>query len=238
MISDIHITGSTDPFYRSLLSLIETEIGKGDWLVLAGDIFDFFVGKQPRLHAQYEEFFELLRKKGSGEATIHYIEGNHDFHLDSTFRDLPGFHLVKSEIEIQTPKNRIYIAHGDLVDREDHGYRALRVFFRSPFIRLTAFTLPEAAVEWIGTRSSRVSQAIKGDARIDRIRSVFRAFAEAKFKEGFSAIVLGHCHDDHGFDFVDGNRRGSYLNVGFPKAHRSYVVFTDEAGLVRKPLPV
>lgn len=215
--------------------MIEKEIEKGDHLVLAGDIFDFFVGLQPKEHSQYRDFFELLKKKGSAGAKICYIEGNHDFHLDSTVQDLPGFHLAKAEVEIQTPKSRLYIAHGDLVDRGDYGYQALRIFFRSPLIRFTAFLLPEKAVEWIGRHSRRASQVPTGESRLDRIRRVFNNFARQKFNAGFDAIVLGHCHDDHSYDFHDGERHGRYMNVGYPKVHLKYLVFTDMGGLVSKP---
>lgn len=245
VISDIHISGNTDPFYRALLSMIELEVAPGDRLVLAGDIFDFLVGKQPKLNEQYREFFELIRRKGSGGAEVTFIEGNHDFHLDTTFAGLPHFHLEKNEVEIATGSHRIYIAHGDLVDRKDYGYRALRLFFRSAFIRFTAFALPERAVEWIGTHSSKTSQNFnygsrseKGIERLEKTRQIYREFSERKFRDGFDAIVLGHCHDDHGFDFVDGQRKGRYLNVGFPKTHRSYIVFSDESGLERRPLKV
>ncbi len=244
-ISDIHITDATDPFYGALLTMIESEIGSGDRLVLAGDIFDFLVGYQPSLVEQYRSFFELLRKKVNVGAEIYYIEGNHDFHLESTLRSIPGIHLEKSEIEIRTPLHRLYVAHGDLVDRQDYGYLALRTFFRSPFIRLTASALPERAVNWIGTRSSRASQlknprnpGPRSEGRMERTRKIFRDFSEAKSTEGFDAVVLGHCHDDHTYTFRESGRTGTYMNVGYPKAHGSFLVFTDETGLVRKTLPL
>lgn len=236
VISDIHISGSTDPFYRALLSMIQLEISAGDQLVLAGDIFDFLVGKQPRRNEEYRELFELLRKKGSEGAQTTFIEGNHDFHLGSTFNGLPNFRVEKEKIELKTDSHRVYVAHGDLVDPEDYGYRALRLFFRSPFMRFMAFVLPEKAVDWVWTFSSKTSQSLKGTERIERTRKIYREFAEKKFREGFDAIILGHCHDNHEFSFTDGERKGGYMNVGFPKAHRSYIVFTDESGLERRPL--
>lgn len=225
--------------------MIQLEIGPGDRLVLAGDIFDFLVGHQPKLNEQYQEFFTLLRAKGVGGAEITFIEGNHDFHLDATFDGLPHFQLEKSEVVITTPLSKVYVAHGDLVDREDTGYLALRLFFRSAFIRFIAGILPEKVVVWIGTHSSKASQNLnarvtsaKGRLRLERLRKIYREFAEKKFIEGFDAIILGHCHDAHAFDFTDGQRRGRYLNVGYPKVHRSYLVFTDEAGLERNPLKI
>jgi UDP-2,3-diacylglucosamine hydrolase len=243
VISDIHIFGAEDPLYESLLAMMRDELRAGDHLVLAGDIFDFLVGDQPGLNRRYEAFFQALRELGRQGVRTTYIEGNHDFHLAKVFAEIPNLDLVPAETEIGLGGRRLYVAHGDLVDREDRGYLALRAFFRSPFIRFTAYALPEAAVEWIGRRSSDSSRKrnprlpeTRGDAYLARLRAKYRAFAEGKFEAGFDGVVLGHCHDLDGADFERGGRRGRYLNVGFPRVHHAYVEFTAENGLLRKPL--
>lgn len=243
VISDIHIFGAEDPLYASLLALMREALAPGDHFVLAGDIFDFLVGDQPGMNARYGEFFAELRRLGAGGVRTTYIEGNHDFHLKAVFAGIPNLHVLGEETEIVLPTKRLYVAHGDLVDREDRGYLALRAFFRSPVIRFTAFALPERAVEWIGTRSSDASRKraprlpeSRGPDHLARLRAKFRDFAEAKFRAGFDGIVLGHCHDLDGKDFSAEGRTGRYLNVGFPRVHGSYVVFSETEGLVRKPL--
>jgi UDP-2,3-diacylglucosamine hydrolase len=243
LISDIHIFGADDPLYESLLALMREELLPGDYLVLAGDIFDFLVGNQPSLNRRYAAFFDELAQLGAKGVQTTYIEGNHDFHLRRIFADIPNLRVVPAETEIALPHRKLYVAHGDLVDREDRGYLALRAFFRSPLIRFTAFALPEAAVEWIGNRSAESSRKAnprlpesQGPERLAALRAKFRSFAGAKFREGYDAIVLGHCHDLDGADFSEGGRRGQYLNVGFPRVHHQYVVFDEADGLVRKPL--
>jgi UDP-2,3-diacylglucosamine hydrolase len=243
VISDIHIFGADDPLYESLLALMREELRSGDRLVLAGDIFDFLVGDQPSSSRRYEAFFAAVRELGRRDVRVVYIEGNHDFHLAKVFAAFPNVELVPAETAIAFGEKRLYVAHGDLVDRDDRGYLALRAFFRSPFIRFAAIALPEAAVEWIGRRSSDSSRKrnprlpeSRGEAYLARLRSKYRAFAEGKFAEGYDGIVLGHCHDLDGADFERDGRRGRYLNIGFPRVHHAYVEFTEENGLVRKPL--
>lgn len=235
VISDIHIHGPTDPLYHALLATIEMEMKSGDHLVLAGDIFDFLVGKQPRMNAQYAAFFSLLRVKGAAGVRISYIEGNHDFHLTTTFSGMPNLTVYPAELEIKTPSKRLYIAHGDLADRGDWGYRLLRVFFRSGFIQFVAFIFPESWVQWIGGQSSAASRHVNarlpeeyGVENLKRLRSIYRSFAADKLRAGFDAVVLGHCHDHDG---VPG-----YMNVGFPRTHGNYVIFTEEQGLERRKL--
>jgi len=243
VISDIHIFGADDPLYESLLALMREELHPGDHLVLAGDIFDFLVGNQPSLLRRYAAFFESLADLSRKGVRTTYIEGNHDFHLSKVFAGIPNFRVVPAETEIEIPGRKLYVAHGDLVDRSDRGYLFLRLFFRSPLIRLAAFALPESAVEWIGNRSSDSSRKRnprlpeeRGGAHLERLRKTFREFAREKFRNGYDGVVLGHCHDLDGLEFSEGTRRGSYLNVGFPRQHHSYVEFTSESGLLRKPL--
>ncbi len=243
-ISDIHIQGSDDPLYQALLSLMRTELISGDRFVLAGDIFDFLVGDQSTLNRRYTEFFNLIRELGRRGVHSTYIEGNHDFHLRGIFRDFSNVNVVPAEIEIKTRDHRIYIAHGDLVDRADRGYLALRALFRSPITKFAAFALPARAVEWIGNTFSASSRERnprlpedRGEQRLAELRKVYRGFARDKFEEGYRAIILGHCHDLDGAEFTAEGRTGQYLNVGFPRKHHQYVEFTDESGLTRKFLP-
>jgi UDP-2,3-diacylglucosamine hydrolase len=249
VISDIHIRGSEDPLYASLLAMIERKIGAGDTLVLGGDIFDFFVGRQPSLIRRYERFFELLRAKARLGARIDYIEGNHDFHLRSTFAsifpDEKSIRVHPAEVILPLPSGRkLYVAHGDLVDREDRGYLALRFFFRSPFIRLVAAALPDTVAQRIGEGSSDASRRKnprrpeeKGPRGLEELRKKYRGFSEAKIREGYAAVVLGHCHDLDGCEFTHDGRTGQYMNVGYPPAHRSYVVCDAEGRLRREALP-
>lgn len=243
VISDIHIRDEQDPLYHLLLKMILKEANSGDVLVLAGDIFDFLVGRQPTLMARYEGFFRLLREKCEAGVRVTYIEGNHDFHLESSFKEIPGVSIQPVEAEFQIGLKKIYVAHGDLVDQEDHGYLFLRRFFRSVFIKWAALVLPSPVVEWIGNRSSRASSNLKpripttlSEARLEKLRSIYRGFAREKFHDGFDAVVLGHCHDLDGANFIEEGRMGSYLNVGYPRSHHSYVVFDDVNGLHRRAL--
>lgn len=243
LLSDIHIFGEDDPLYESLLALMRETLLPGDHLVLAGDIFDFLVGDQSRWRLRYAEFFSILEDYARRDIVVTYIEGNHDFHVRGLFSKIPSVRVLPSETEIQVGTKLLYVAHGDLVDRADHGYLALRLFFRSPLIHFASHALPESAVEWIGTKSSDSSRKRnprlpegKGEAHLERLRKTFRGFAEKKFREGFDAIVLGHCHDLDGADFTHGARMGRYQNVGFPRVHHTYLEFSEEGGLVRKPL--
>lgn len=241
IVSDIHIQGPEDPCFRALIALV-TRCEAGDTLVLAGDIFDFLIGDQKVLYERYRGFLDAVRSAGERGAEIHYIEGNHDFHLRRLFaRETPRMKLHPAEVMVEFDRKKIYVAHGDLVDGADMGYLALRALFRSPLTKFLSYRLPGRLVAAIGERSSRLSQkknprtpVERGTPYRDRMREVYRAWAERKLAEGYDYVVLGHCHDDDEKQVSLPGRMAQYVNVGFPRVHGTYLVLEEGKARFRR----
>jgi UDP-2,3-diacylglucosamine hydrolase len=244
-VSDLHILGAEDPLYRSLLALLRDRAREGDTVVLAGDVFDLFVGNKRVFAERYREFFAALRETGARGVRIHYIEGNHDFHLRRAFDGIPGLELHAREFGLETGGRRFFFAHGDLVDRKDYGYRALRLFFRSPLMKAALAVMPCSMVEWVGARAAAAS---KGRAhrlptqlsagRLESLRNAYRSFAAERLARGYDFVVMGHCHDLDEKSFVIGSRSGQYINVGYPRAHGSFLSWAPgDERIQRERLP-
>lgn len=248
VLSDLHIHGPDDPVYRSLLRVIGMASGEGEVVVLAGDIFDLFVGDKEIFRNRYADFFAAAAESLKRGVQIHYIEGNHDFLINRAFRGMDGFFVHSQEVSLELDQVRFFIAHGDLVDRSDVGYQMLRQLFRSAameaFVRLT----PGVVLDLIGRTSSRYSrqknsyrQHLRDEvtpARAARQRSVFHAFACDRIREGYDYVVLGHSHHADESSLTADGRRGRYYNVGFPREEGSYLVWTgSDNGFRREPLP-
>ncbi|OFZ22793.1 MAG: hypothetical protein A2X94_11855 [Bdellovibrionales bacterium GWB1_55_8] len=239
VLSDLHIKGSEDPFYRSLLRVIGTASGEGDVIVLAGDIFDLFVGNKPVFIRRYSDFIWACQAALQRGVQIHYIEGNHDFLIRRAFRKMDGLFVHPQDVSLQMDQARFFIAHGDLVDRSDRSYLMLRKLFRSVAMKAFVRLAPGTVLDAVGRTSSRHSRS--GRKKISGTppkRSVFHAFACERIREGYDFVVLGHSHDaDESSLAVDG-RRGRYYNVGYPRVHGTYLVWTGaENGFRREPLP-
>jgi UDP-2,3-diacylglucosamine hydrolase len=246
IVSDLHIHGASDPIYRALLSLIGDRAQAGDTLVLAGDVFDLFVGNKAIFRERYAEFFNGLARAGARGVQIHYIEGNHDFLIRRAFQDFPGISVHSEEVVLEIEGKRFFLAHGDCVDSRDYGYRALRAFFRSPPFRLFVMGLPGRWVDWIGRQSSHYSRNAQprlpqsfSTERIERLRNLYRSYAAVKLAQGYDFVALGHCHDLDEMSFSIGGRHGQYINVGFPPAHGSFLSWSSgEEKIGRERLPV
>lgn len=243
ILSDLHIYSAEDPLYRDLIRWLKAT-PEGSGVALLGDVFDVWVGDSAFFREKYSAFFEeLVRLKVQGSKVI-YVEGNHDFLMQKTFSDLENVNLVNDECETKIGESRIYLAHGDLANREDRQYLKLRSFFRSSGFQKAVNHAPGSLIAKIGSSLSRYSRAknetiddVRSPEAISEMRSIYRNFALDRFRSGFDHVVLGHCHDADEYETTVDERNCSYYNVGFPRKHRSYIEYdASRKALVRKPL--
>jgi UDP-2,3-diacylglucosamine hydrolase len=230
-VSDLHIRDEHDPLYAPLVALFTERARPGDHVVLAGDIFDVFVGDKPEFTERYGAFIGAARDAAARGVHVYYVEGNHDFLMT---RALPGVRVHARAAELVIGGKRVFVGHGDLADARDWGYRALRVFFRSPLFRAFVHLAPRGWLSAIGRRSSRYS---RGDdtglaahlprERLEALRCVYRSFAAERVREGFDFVVLGHCHDLDEKSFTLDGREAQYINVGYPRAHGSFLTWNE-----------
>lgn len=240
VVSDLHIWGADDPLYASLLQLARS-LRRDDTFVLAGDIFDVFVAKKKVFLAPYQEFWKALGDAVRAGAEVHYIEGNHDFHMKSALRKIHGLHVHGRDVKFQRKGKRFLIAHGDLADSRNRKYRALRILFRSPVMKLVVNASPGSLVKNVGERMSRFSRGRKPllpqdlpAESLKELRKRYRNFAAERALEGFDFIIMGHCHDLDEMHFQVSGKTVQYVNVGYPRVHRSYLEWTPEDSKIRR----
>jgi UDP-2,3-diacylglucosamine hydrolase len=231
-ISDLHIYGPEDPYYGALLKVLREVAEPGDTVVLAGDLFDLFVGNKKVFLNRYSAFLQTLQEAVKRGITLHYIEGNHDFLIDRAFRTVPGLNLHGHHVELAVAGKKFFVAHGDTVDRSDYSYLLLRAFFRSPVMRGLVMLIPGTWLDEFGKFSSKKSRNRKPLLpsqmplnRMERLRTVYRSYAAERLAQGFDFVVLGHCHDLDEMFFNIGGRTGQYVNVGFPRNHGSFLTW-------------
>ncbi|MCM2276840.1 MAG: UDP-2,3-diacylglucosamine diphosphatase [Oligoflexia bacterium] len=241
IVSDLHVRGENDPCYRSLLRLLREGADGGDTVVLAGDIFDLFVGKKAVFLERYTEFAQALAKAGGRGVRIHYIEGNHDFLLREAFGELPGVSVHSDHVALELGGKRFLIQHGDRVDTSDYGYRFLRAAFRSVAMRAIVRVCPGSWLDAFGRWSSRYSREQRPmlpsefqTERLERLRKLYRSYAAERIAEGCDFLVLGHCHDLDEMSFTVNGRIGQYINVGYPPVHGSYLSWSPGEGKIQR----
>jgi UDP-2,3-diacylglucosamine hydrolase len=223
-IADAHLLDPGDANYRLLLKFLRAQRGRTRTLVLLGDIFEFWIGYRSCVFSAYVPLLETLRELRLAGTRIVYVEGNHDFHLGPYFAETLGCEILPDGGVIELDGWKIHVSHGDLIDPADRGYRLLRRFLRSPFLRLLAAILPPdwawAIARWAGNLSRRSHSP---SPRREAPMHLLEEHARRRFASGCQAVVTGHFHAPARRDF-DGR---VLIALGDWIDQYSYAVFAE-----------
>ena len=194
-IADAHLQQPGDENYRRLLCFLGELEGNLETLFILGDFFEFWIGYPTARFPQYLPVLDGLRRLTERGTRLVYFEGNHDFHLGPYFRETLQAEIHPGPAVLSLDGRRLYLCHGDQMDRQDYGYRLLRWVLHSAFTRALTAVVPPAAAGGIADWLSRTSRGKCQDPRHaeDRLR-VPRAFAAERFAIGDDVVVTGHFH--------------------------------------------
>ncbi len=194
-IADAHLTSPEALNFRLLLRFLSELEGKLDTLYIVGDLFDFWLGFPSQPFSQYAPVLDALDRLVQRGCKLVYFEGNHDFHLGDAFskRLHAEIHPEPSIISIQG--KRLYICHGDQINREDHGYLFLRLLLRTGMVAAAVRHFPAAWGEKIRRILQKRSKA-GYSAKTSRwdYRQILLDFADTVQKKGCDGLVAGHFH--------------------------------------------
>ncbi len=224
-LADAHLCKPDDPNYRTLLAFLEEQAGRTDLLVLLGDIFEFWIGKD-KPTADYIpviDAFERMRQQGT---KLVYVEGNHDFHLGPVFTQKLDCKVLPDGGTIELDGKKVYLAHGDLANPSDINYRRLRNLLRGRMVRFLIRTLPVAFVQRIATSSSNKSRRSSGNKRHQwTARNILQPYAEALIASGHQAVITGHYHNPFQLE-LEG---GELIALGDWIDQYSYALYEDQS---------
>lgn len=194
-IADAHLVSPDDTNYRLLLRFLHELEGELDTLYIVGDLFDFWLGFPSHPFTQYNAVLDALERLVVRGCRLVYFEGNHDFHLGTIFSQ-----RLKAEIHTgpaieSVQGRRLYICHGDQINREDYLYRLLRFLLRSRVVAVSVRHFPPSWAQKIRERLQKQSQAgyTAKSARWD-YRRIILDFARSLRNRGCEGVVVGHFH--------------------------------------------
>ena len=194
-IADAHLRSPVDANYRLLLRFLTELEGKLDALYIVGDLFDFWVGFPSHPFEQYDAILNALQRLVDNGCRLIYFEGNHDFHLGTVFSQRLKAEIHTGPVAVHIQGKRLYICHGDQVNREDRFYHLLRFLLRSWPVAVSIRHFPPVWAEKIRGRLQKRSQAGYGKktARWD-YRTILLGFAGELQHMGYDGLVTGHFH--------------------------------------------
>ncbi len=240
-LSDAHLKGPGDAAQEKLSRFFDRLRGRGhtagcgeapgeplmiDHLVIAGDFFDFWFGKGDAIYPPFRGIVERIAALKREGVRISLCEGNHDFFLDEYFSRRLGIEVYPEWADFVIDGRRVLVSHGDTVDRGNRKYLALRGFLRSPFGYRLQRLLPLGLLWRLARLSSRMSKEMSGESA-DRLVEIMHRFAREKFRDGYDAVILGHCHRAFLSEELRDGRRKTFATLGDWITHDSYLLYDD-----------
>jgi UDP-2,3-diacylglucosamine hydrolase len=194
-IADAHLRNPGDENYGKLLRFLSGLRGNTDTLYILGDLFEFWIGYRTTPFVQYLPILEELRLLADGGTAIVYFEGNHDFHMGPFFRETLKAEVHKGPAIIDLEGKRVYLCHGDQVNRADTGYHLLRFLLHNPLTCAIVPIFPAGLAVRIADGMGRASRQGHRQREVKwDYSAILREFAAARFREGCDTVISGHFH--------------------------------------------
>ncbi len=194
-LADAHLVSPDDANYLLLLRFLHTLEGELDTLYIMGDLFDFWLGFPSHPFTQYDAVLEALERLVARGCRLVYFEGNHDFHLGTVFSERLKAEIHAGPVIESVQGKRLYLCHGDQINREDRAYRLLRYLLRIPLVATSIRHFPPSWAEKIKKRlqkRSRAGYSMKS-ARWD-YRRILLDYSRVLQERGCEGLITGHFH--------------------------------------------
>lgn len=228
-IADAHLSGRDSTRQELLIRFLKDHLDQMECLVVLGDLFEFWFGFPGYVDPAYRPLCNTLislRKRG---VRLICLEGNHEFSLGPFFTGTLHSEVYPGSHVLDLNGLRVFLAHGDGLDRWDLRYRLYRALFKNRII----YTL----IRLLGPRRAlRVKNLISGREWMHRRRKQHprrlaeERFAREKCRQGMDVVILAHTHQPGEKTFLLDGRTCSYFNIGDWIEHFSYLRYHPESG--------
>lgn len=211
-IADAHYN-----FKRKTLDSLLSDINKGNiecsQLFLMGDIFDFLSDEIDYFKERNQKVIDLIREL-SIKVEVYYLEGNHDFNLNTIFKDATVIPRQMQPYQISLDSRIVELAHGDIFVGE--AYEIFCKVFRNKYV-LSFLNLLDIS-NWI---SKWQEKKLSNKYICNRIGD-FKYIVQTRIDKYKGDIVLeGHYHEGKSYTF--GKRK--YINIPSLACSNEYIKF-------------
>jgi UDP-2,3-diacylglucosamine hydrolase len=207
--------------------MLDTVSRQAATLVLAGDLFNLWIGGNGPEPEHIQAVLDRLRSIRKNGVEVKYLEGNRDYFIRAHYEGDVFDTVAEKGLWEAVGDCRVFAIHGDLANPEDRRYRRWRRFSRSRPIRLLFRGLPRS---W----RIRLAERLEGTMRRSNLayKQAFperqvREYARSRFREGGDLVVLGHFHVEKDLP-VDGPEGGRILVLPEWKENRLCLRIGDD----------
>ena len=189
-LADAHLRNPKDKAYRDLLIFLQKLPNDLDNLFILGDFFDFWHGFKDVVFSAYVPILAALEELSDKGIKISFFAGNHEISFGPYLQKIGSCYDNKTIIEIDGQK--IYLAHGDRLNPDDHLYRLWCACIRNPLTLKLIDVLPSSLVWKVAGRLSHGSRSYNSIKKI--IPAQVLTSCATILERDISALIIGHFH--------------------------------------------
>lgn len=217
IVSDVHIKRKDKAYFKFLELLRFAKEKKTDFLLIAGDLFEFLYKDTKYVEKKYKELFDLLNEV-KRDTEIYYVYGNHDF----------NFHIndikTADSFNFNIGDKKVFLTHGDGIDPSDYKYRFLKKVLRSFLFKLFYKITPNFIIYNLANLCSFISKNVNISSKKNKKGlKPYRDYAENMLKN-FDILIMGHTHVSEITNFYD----KLYLNPGKFGENYTFIELEDD----------
>jgi UDP-2,3-diacylglucosamine hydrolase len=228
-ISDAHDNEKRKGFYNFLQKLDRGEI-KTNQLFFMGDMFDLLVGEVSYTNSFFKNSIDLINRLSS-KIEIIYLEGNHDFRIQTVFPDVKVYPISKQPLLCSYHNRYILLSHGDF--HQGRNYMFYTMLIRNKILLMVLNIIDKVLNNYI-SKKILLNQISKN--KCYEITH-FDQFIKQKIKKydieitEIDFVCEGHHHQDKEFIFD----RFKYINFSSFACDKSYyqITFKDEIKFIK-----
>lgn len=226
-LSDVHLKDATSVKAQLMVRFLQQVASRFEDIYILGDFFDVWPGTNDYLVENFRPILQILGDLVRDGHRVSYLEGNHDFRLGKYFSEHLGIRVFTQEIVENWNGRRIYMAHGDLGNPQEKGYRVLRYLLRRDLLHTLIRTVPPEWLFRFGDSVSRLSRGFQKKIPPDegKVRDIYREEAKRRFANGYDVVIMGHTHIPDHFQWKEANRSCDYYNLGDWVKNFTYLEF-------------
>ncbi len=197
LVADSHCAPWRTPFI-DFLSAIENGKIQTTQLILIGDNFDLLFGPISQTLDLNTQAIDILNRL-SGTIEIIYLEGNHDFRLDSIFPNVSVVALDKQPLFMECRGEKIALLHGDI--HVPTGYKIYTWLIRNRLILACLNQMNNWFGGFIIKKLIDLMQRKYHCKKIDSFESLAHRLVSEKWMSHCDRVIEGHYHQNQSFDF-------------------------------------
>lgn len=194
-LSDSHLN-QDDRNSRAFLSLADEAASQKIALFLLGDVFDLWFGAPALTFGFQRPIIEHLRALRGAGLRLYYVEGNRDFFLKKDHEGSTFDAVSEGEMRATVGGKRLYLAHGDTVNRADFAYRFWKGISKNRLAYGSVAHLPSSIILPLADRIERTLRRSNRRYKGSFPEQDAREFSLRLFGQGVDFVVLGHFHQE------------------------------------------